>query len=103
MVARRILVDVSVCVPSSKTELEDTVDGPASLGSAGDEEMIGRRGRRSRRRRRRRRRRRGAGRMFSKSIYQIAKFLSRDAMHLDGSPIESIRVKYGDCGRIAAP
>ena len=40
--------------------------------------------------------------MFSKSIYQIAGFLSRDAMHLDGSPIESIRVKYVDCGRIAA-
>lgn len=96
MVARRILVDVSVCVPSSKTELEDTVNGPASLGSAGDEEMIGRRGRR------RRRRRRGAGRMFSKSIYQIAGFLSRDAMHRDGSPIESIGVKYVDCGRIAA-
>ena len=73
------------------------MDGPASLGSAGDEEMIGRRGRS-----RSRRRRKGAGRMFSKSIYQTAGFLSRDAMHLDGSPIESIRVKYVDCGRIAA-
>lgn len=95
MVARRILVDMNVCVPGSKTELEDTVDGAALLGSAGDEEMIGRRG--------------GGGGgeelvgCSQSPFIRLQDFCpSRDAMHLDGSPLESIRVKYVDCGRIAA-